>query len=455
MNDWQKSFAICAALSAFALGPAAKAQFNAPHETPCGEASGWFAYAPYFGWQGQQITVDGLTPTGDGFFVYDSLQNVCWLADANLAANPWIRSLMGVPGINPDGTMDWDMAKEWVAALNAFDNGKGFLGHANWQLPTDPLHDDTCSSKNNSNFGVSCTKAAMAHLYLIGLKERVPNSVVPDFHNLVAPFVNLQPSLYWTSDIDTANPADGESTFSFNTGLSGVNTTKYNFLHVLLMPPGAIGKAPTGKGVIPYTQGPAAWQAVYDTAQNITWPIDANLAATQRFGVTGTDTIPPDSGNDVNANPLTVPWIDSDGAMLLGAADPTLDTSNPTPPTGWIKGMNNAQYLGVRGWQMPAKADLENLYADLRLTSGETAFQSFRPVGPFWNLQPFFYWGCEIDPNTSNTSATSPCKLDAFPGTDPSSGLGMPYSFDFDDGFLGTDDQSKMFNVMVYYPIAK
>jgi hypothetical protein len=73
-------------------------------------------------------TVDPLS----GQMIHDPNQHVYWLADANLAGNSTIRSQLGVKGINPNGTMDYQTALKWVDALNAYDNGRGYLGHHNW-----------------------------------------------------------------------------------------------------------------------------------------------------------------------------------------------------------------------------------------------------------------------------------------------------------------------------------
>jgi hypothetical protein len=144
------------------------------------------------------INTQGLTHTDFGTIVYDSNQGVCWLADANLAANPVIRAQLGVAGINPDGTMDYPTALKWVNALNNYDHGRGFLGHNNWQLPDNPLDDSSCLTFNNGGFGALCTGSALGNLYNVGLARTFPDSVVPHFTNLVWPFRNLQPSLYWT-----------------------------------------------------------------------------------------------------------------------------------------------------------------------------------------------------------------------------------------------------------------
>jgi len=61
--------------------------------------------------------------------------------------------------------------------------------------------------------------------------------------------------------------------------------------------------------------------AVYDTARNVTWLANANLAATQKFGV---------------------PDINPDGSMSWTTAQK------------WIAAMNAAHYLGTSQWSMPA-----------------------------------------------------------------------------------------------------
>ena len=65
-----------------------------------------------------------------------------------------------LPVTNPDGTMNFETALNWVNALNAFNKGRGWLGHNNWQLPTNIAADTTCSSFNAGNFGALCTASA-------------------------------------------------------------------------------------------------------------------------------------------------------------------------------------------------------------------------------------------------------------------------------------------------------
>jgi hypothetical protein len=241
-----------------------------------------------------------------------------------LAGDPGVQAQLGMTGVNPNGTMNWATALNFVNALNSYDGGRGYLGHNNWQLPVTPLNDTTCSSYNNGGFGASCTGSALGNLYYVGLGLSFPNSAVPEFTDMVPPFSNLHPSLYWT----LGQNSGGEVTFSFNTGLTGANTTKYNYFHVLPMTLTPIGAPPSGSGVLPYLTGPAAGKAVFDTNTGISWTLDANLAATNRFGLTGDTTIT--SPLNPPGPTLTVPLVDVAGAMLFETAD---------QPGGWIAAM--------------------------------------------------------------------------------------------------------------------
>ena len=365
----------------------------------------------------------GLTPVDNGQIVYDANQKVYWLANADLAADPAIRATMGVTGINPNGAMNYTAALQWVNALNHADNGSGYLGHTNWQLPGTPPIDNTCSvlhGGDRNSFGAHCTGSAMGNLYNIGLALTYPNSFVPSFTDTIGPFKNLQPSLYWTSKSD----AGGEKTYTFLTDLTGSNTTTYNYLYVLPMIRGAIGMTPTSSGLITYTSGSAAGKAVYDTATKLTWVLDANLAHSDNFGITGTTTITPSQGS-----PFTVPFINPSGAMLFATANL------------WLKATNNFGYAGTNNWTLPAPEDLQTLFNDLNLQPGDTRLMEQASVGPFQNLQPFFYWACERD---QTGTSRSPCN-----GSSPATN--MAWSFNLDNGFQATDQDTKEFYVEVYY----
>lgn len=88
----------------------------------------------------------------------------------------------------------------------------------------------------------------------------------------------------------------------------------------------------------------------------------------------------------------------------------------------------------------------------MRLNPGDTRFDDPVVPFPFLTLQPAFYSACVSNPQSGMNSPCDP-SLDA--GTSPGpDAIPMEYSFNFDDGFLGTDQNSKQFYVMVYYPAA-
>jgi len=366
---------------------------------------------------------------GPGEIVYDSNQGVCWLADANLAGDPAIRAMSGVAGINPNGTMDFRTAQKWVAALNGYNNGAGYLGHHNWQLPVAPLQDSTCAQTGtgDGSFGPLCTGSAMGNLYYVGLNRTYPDSVaLPWFGAVVAPFHDMQLSYYW------ANQNNGQQeVFAFSNGIQGGVTTKYPYYYVLPMVPGPIGRAPSclpGSGVVPYMSGPAAGKAVYDCITGYTWPANANLAAWKNFGITGTTSIVDDHGTVI-----TAPLIER-GAMLFDTA------------AQWIEAMEASQYLESSAWRMPeTSGDLETLFTDLNLASGDARLMWTGSSGPFQHLQPFYYWGCERD---QPGSSRSPCTGFA----PPNGAQQMQWTFNFGDGFQGTAETTQKFFVMVYYP---
>ena len=365
------------------------------------------------------IQTFGLTLVDNGQLVYDANQQVFWLANANLAADPTIRATLGVTRINPNGTMIYTSAVEWAAALNSIQ----YLGHNNWQLPATPPIDATCSATGTlgNSFGVNCTGSALGNLFYIGLARNFPNSIVPAFTNVITPLQNLQPSLYWTSQPQ----GGGEKTFSFLTDLTGSNTTQENFFYVLPMITGTIGITESGSGLVPYISSPAAGKAIYDTATNLTWVLDADLAASKDFGITGTTTI-----TTARGTLLTVPLINTSGAMLFATAN------------SWLDAMKNRSYAGSSDWVLPAPEDLHTLFTHLNLQPGDSRLTVQGSVGPFQNLQPFFYWACERD---QNGDSRSPCNANT-------PGAGMGWSLNLDTGFQGTDLDTKEFYVEVYFP---
>jgi hypothetical protein len=251
------------------------------------------------------------------------------------------------------------------------------------------------------------------------------------FTNGVGALRNLVPGLYWTSGSD----GGGEKTFSFATGIRGSNTTKYNYMHVLPMVAGQLDTVPAGNGVLPYTSGSAAGKAVYDSNTGLSWTIDANLPATRTFGVAGTTTIT----SNFNQSVLTLPLINASGTMLL-------DTARAAG--GWLQAMNAASFAGASTWGLPSVDDIRTLFDDLGLTPGSALLESRLPVGRFRNFQPFFYWACQRVDGGDRQSACD--RFNNPPLNDQQ--VPMRWSFNFDNGFQGTDEITKQFYVEVYFP---
>lgn len=132
--------------------------------------------------------------------VYDDVQNITWLASANLAAT----NTFGVAGISIGGSMTWSTANSWITAMNA-DGGTGYLGFNDWRLPTTLLPDSTCSNTNSSGF--NCTGSEMGHLYNVdGITLATPDL-----------FTDIQSNRYWTGTEFTPDPS-AEWDFDFSNG---------------------------------------------------------------------------------------------------------------------------------------------------------------------------------------------------------------------------------------------
>jgi len=344
--------------------------------------------------------------------------------------------MFGVTGIDPNGSMEFGIAQKWVMALNAYNNGGGYLGHNNWQLPVAPLKDTTCADTGSQggSFGPDCTGSAMGNLYYAGLGQTFPNSVAPAFGATVGPIQNLKLSYYWAQQNNggtgSGSGGGGQEIFAFANGMQGGTTTKDSFYYVLPVVTGPIGAPPACVGssvVVPYTSGLASGKALYDCKTGYTWPSNANLATSNTFGITGSTTI------SYASRTITVPLING-GAMLFATANQ------------WIAAMNSNQYLGSSAWQMPASSqDLQNLFEDLYLVSGDARMMWTGNTGPFKNLQPFFYWGCERD---QTGTSQSPCTGYA----PPDGSTQLQWTFDFDYGFQNTSSLVQKYFVMVYYP---
>jgi hypothetical protein len=411
----------------------------------------------------------------NGNTVYDTINHVTWLADANLADQtqpgnqtflfglPLCPDLTIVPTdscVNVSGSMNYTSAVAWVAAMNAYQdptfNHVGYLGHNTWQLPTAPHKDSGCSGTGpapyRESFAFGCTENALGFLYYVALGISAPNTAILIPPNTVGPFSNLQPNLYWSGSGGggTACP-DPIANFSFASGAHGGGCGG-DYADVLPMIPGKISatRAISGGGLQSELDG----QAVYDPGTKDTWLADANLAANWL----------PDSNPPVDTlglplcktAPDTKPCAALDGSMNYESAVEFISKMN--------KYDHGAGYLGHKDWQLPTlKAScptygcggdanpLGNLYYDQLSYQGHLGFPAGTPVvpvpdlavGPFNNLVPFPYWECLAD------TIQSACEIgDDFPNTP---GDNSEWGFSFGTGFLGTERFTANHFVTAYY----
>jgi PEP-CTERM motif len=316
-------------------------------------------------------------------------------------------------------------------------------------LPATGVLDAGCTAKGaqHESFAYGCSGSALGSVYYTGLSFPAPSPVTPPALGKIGAFTNLQPNLYWS---DTADGGAGYHTFSFATGWRGSNQgvnssdpsrgVTANFFYVLPMIQGQL-QADTGG------------QTVYDPASQVTWLADGNLAAKNTFG------LPICSGIGTTGVPGTPPCVNANGTMTRDSAQAFVDA------------MNAAAYLGQIHWVLPPSTDfsgcdyacaahpikepMASLYYNLLgLPAGSTVAGPFTlTVGPFKDLQPYLYWSC---PAASNTIATilSPCSPDpqcsptTQPGPCPNN---MEWSFNFGDGFQGTDEEINDLFVTAYY----
>ncbi len=322
--------------------------------------------------------------------------------------------------------MNWVGAIAWVAAMNA----ANYLGHSNWQLPTTPLVDKGCGAvgPQKNSFGANCSLNALGSLYYNALGLNFPNTAVPIPNSQVGPFSNLQPYFYWSQSADGGL---GQSVFSFGAGSQGGNTAD-NFQYALPMIPGKIPGTPAASGM--GLQVNPGGQTVYDPIGGVTWLANANLAATNTFGL------------PICANPTSSSiCVAQDGSMNLASATQFIANMNAYNGTG---------YLGQTNWELPPSNpscptfncdDLGNpmgilFYDQFGLSAGMPAVATPDvAVGPFNNLQPYIYWSCQA------VTIQDPCD-----GVGPNMGI-AEWAFSFGNGFLGTDRLEAEYYVTAYF----
>jgi hypothetical protein len=385
----------------------------------------------------------------DGDTVYDTVNRVTWLADGNLPAKrlpdktnfrfglpqcPNLRTEPTVPCVNESGSMNYTSALAWVAAMNA----AGYLGHSDWQLPTAPHKDPGCSGTGplpyRESFAFGCENNALGFLYYRALGFQAPNTAVPIPPNTVGPFSNLQPDLYWSGS-GGGGLSCTIANFSFGSGAQGGGCGG-DYADVLPMIVGdPFATPPPGSTELFVNPGGTS---VYDPETKNTWLANANLAATETFGLPRcvTPSIPS-------------PCVALDGSMDAYSAGRFILKMNAFD--------NGAGYLGQTNWQLPPleascptygcggdRNPMGNLYYDqLHFHAGEPVVAvPDIAVGPFNHLQPFPYWECLAK------KIQDACKPETEAG-EPSKD--SEWGFSFGTGFLGTERINANHFVTAYF----
>jgi hypothetical protein len=145
-----------------------------------------------------------VTETKDG-------TTLMWLEDANLAAT----ENFGVSDISSYGYMTWDTANLWIAAMNVYNGGNGYLGYNNWRLPRTVGYDS----------GYNVTSSEMGYMYYTELGNMAGGPLMYTSY-----FINLQSFAYW-SGTEYAPTYENAWVFLFDQGLQGYSKKDNNYCY--------------------------------------------------------------------------------------------------------------------------------------------------------------------------------------------------------------------------------
>lgn len=114
-------------------------------------------------------------------FVYDDVQDITWLADANVAATI---------GYSVTGRLTFNDAQ-------GFAQSRAFGGYSDWRLPS--MH---C-------LGFDCTDNELAHLYSVSLGVTPGQPITSSNNPALGYFTNVQLDPYWLVGTNVAGVATG------------------------------------------------------------------------------------------------------------------------------------------------------------------------------------------------------------------------------------------------------
>jgi hypothetical protein len=166
-----------------------------------------------------------LVERAGGLAFYDTVLNVTWLANANLAQT----ETFGVEGIKESGFMTRDKSFEWIAAMNT----ASYLGVNDWRLPTwtdsGPTGCDFSYSGTDCGWNADTSTGEMASLFYDTLGNLALYDTAGNFpqsgYGLTnsGPFANIQSYYYWA---DTESASDPSEAWYFHLNFGSQNDAK-------------------------------------------------------------------------------------------------------------------------------------------------------------------------------------------------------------------------------------
>ncbi len=213
---------------------------------------------------GLALSTPGTAPAAlfdrGGGLIYDSVLDLTWLQDANLAAS----QTFGVGSIRPNGIMTWDTANAWISAMNQ----SAYAGYRDWRLPTlspvnGVLFNVSLTTDGSSDQGpnvalVNPTASEMAHLYYVDLGNESScgpltggSMTCPGTNISAGPFKNIGAGPYWLAREYEPNQEFDVWYFNFGSG-SGFQSiqSKYNQLFVWAVRDGDVAVVPEASTLV-------------------------------------------------------------------------------------------------------------------------------------------------------------------------------------------------------------
>lgn len=172
-----------------------------------------------------------------GGLIYDDVQNITWLQDANYAKTS---------GYDADGLMDWDSQMAWVSALSFHDSVRD-VTYTDWRLPnTFDIGNDGCLEFNRVG-GTDCgfkplpSSSELAHLFYVTLGNK--GQPDPDYGLTNAgPFLNFGEN-YWSGTEYVLNPTRQAWGFGIHDGHQDPHTKRTVFLNAWAVRDGDVAAA--------------------------------------------------------------------------------------------------------------------------------------------------------------------------------------------------------------------